>query len=137
MWAISPITPFGRNSPVASVSSFPSRAAMAPPSMPSHSVNVAATDPDPGIAAPKNRREKISASGRIMMPPSARLAMRFSVSVANAFSNYLPLDFLSASRSCTAMSNTSAGTIEPRIVDTSWVAAVRNSAAALGSSVMT
>jgi hypothetical protein len=34
-----------------------------------------------------------------MMPASATLAMRFSVSVANPFSNYLPLDFLSESRS--------------------------------------
>ncbi len=34
--------PFGRNSPVASVSSLPSRAAIAAPSMPSHSVSVAA-----------------------------------------------------------------------------------------------
>jgi hypothetical protein len=55
--------------------------------------------------------------------------MDSSVSVANAFSNYLPLDFLSASRSCTAMSKISGGTIEPRMVD-QRVAAVRNSAAA-------
>ena len=44
--------------------------------------------------------------------------MRFSVSVANAFSNYLPLDFLSASRSCTAMSYTSGGTIDPQVLST-------------------
>ena len=34
--------PFGRNSPVASVSSLPSRAAIAAPSMPSHRVSAAA-----------------------------------------------------------------------------------------------
>ena len=38
-WAIALMRPLGRNSPVASVSSLPSRAAMAAPSMPSHSVS--------------------------------------------------------------------------------------------------
>ena len=47
MCAAVPIGPFGRNSPVASVSSLPSRAAIAAPSMPSQSVRFDANAADP------------------------------------------------------------------------------------------
>ena len=53
MCATSPIRPFGRNSPVASVSSLPSRAAIAAPSMPTQSVRFDANGADPG-----NRRRR-------------------------------------------------------------------------------
>ena len=63
---------------MASVSSLPSRAAIAAPSRPSHSVRIERVRAEPGIVALKNLRETISASGSSMMPPSASLAMRFS-----------------------------------------------------------
>ena len=47
MCAAAPTGPFGRNSPVASVSSLPSRAAIAAPSMPSQSVRFDANAADP------------------------------------------------------------------------------------------
>ncbi len=47
MCAALPIRPFGRNSPVASVSSLPSRAAIAAPSMPSQSVRFDANAAEP------------------------------------------------------------------------------------------
>ena len=47
MCAAVPTGPFGRNSPVASVSSLPSRAAIAAPSMPSQSVRFDANAADP------------------------------------------------------------------------------------------
>src|SRR5262249_11077078 len=90
-WAIAPTRPFGRNSPVASVSSLPSRAAIAAPSMPSHSVSVETIAASPGIAAWKKRRAKICASGSTMRPPSATLAIRFSACWASLIRGASPL----------------------------------------------
>ena len=85
MCAAAPTGPFGRNSPVASVSSLPSRAAIAAPSMPSQSVRFDANAADPWTDRPKNLRETISASGSSMIPASATLARRFSAWTASVF----------------------------------------------------
>ena len=78
MWPTVLIQPFGRNSPVASERSLPSRAAIAAPSMPTQSVSICANGPAPGRPVPKTLRATISLKGSSITPPIARLATRFS-----------------------------------------------------------
>src|ERR1700730_17434894 len=82
------IRPSGRNSPVASDSSLPSRAAIAAPSRPTHIVRLNAKGPAPGMPTPKILRTTISARGSSMTPPIAIIATRLPARTA---SNLLPL----------------------------------------------
>jgi hypothetical protein len=97
--------PLGRNSPVASVRSLPSRAAIAAPRRPTHSVRFNANGPAPGMPVSSRLRIAISASGITMMPASASAASTFSApwSAVTTRVNYFFV-FRNASRSRRAAS---------------------------------
>ena len=95
--------PFGRNSPVASVSSLPSRAAIAAPSSPTQSVRFGRTAPGRGCRAEKPARRDL---GERQQHDAAERERGDDVLGPRGEPPriYLPLDFRNASRSCTAMS---------------------------------
>ena len=67
-----------RNSPVASDSNFPSRAAIAAPSIPTHIVKCCANGAAPGMPVENHLRRTISPSGITMIPAMASSAIVFS-----------------------------------------------------------
>ena len=82
--------PSGSIVPVASVSSLPSRAAIAAPTSPTMSVRCAVNGAAPGMPVLKKRRSTISPSGSTMMPIAASVARRSSARAVRARCRWRP-----------------------------------------------
>ncbi len=77
--------PSGTKPPVASASSRPSRAAIAPPRKPTHNTRCCTIGPAPGMPMPKARRNAISRMGSTTIAASAVAATAFSNKMSARF----------------------------------------------------